>query len=177
MAYLIVGESDVVVRLKPLEGLASWRRELRLPIASLRMVHVEQSPLANVSLWRLPGLSWPGAFALGIRRQGGRREFAAVRRTVPAVVLDAEGGRWDRVVVSHPDAVKLAAEIAQLLLIRGPPHHTGPPRHSPSSTRGLTLERNRSFQLRREPTGCRDARSRLRLGRAWCGPPAAPWTA
>jgi len=172
MAYLVLEENDVVVRLKPLEGLVVWRREVRLPIASLRMVHVEQTPLASVSLLRLPGISWPGAFTFGVRRQGGRREFAAVRRSVPAVVLDAEGTRWDRVVVSHPDAVNLAADIAQLLLIRGPVHRNGLPRHRPSNQRGLTLERSRVFQPRRAPAswGRRGDTSRLRLGRAWCGP-------
>jgi hypothetical protein len=45
-----------------------------------------------------------------------------VRAGVPAVVLEAEYTIWDRVVVSHRDAVDLAAELAALLLGRGPNH-------------------------------------------------------
>ena len=33
--------------------------------------------------------------------------------------MDAEGATWDRVVVTHPDAVDIAAELAALLLGRG----------------------------------------------------------
>jgi hypothetical protein len=43
----------------------------------------------------------------------------AGRARQAAVVLDAEGCSWDRVVVSHRDAVELAAELAAVLLARG----------------------------------------------------------
>jgi len=43
-----------------------------------------------------------------------------VRAGHPAVVLDAEGGAWDRVVVSDAEAVETAAELASLLLGRAP---------------------------------------------------------
>jgi hypothetical protein len=120
MADLEVGASEVVVRLSALETMMACRRELRLPVAALRMVHVEESPLVGLFLWRLPGLCWPGAFVVGSCRRGGRREFAAAHAGKPAVVLEAEGARWDRVVVSHPQAIDLAAEVAALLLGRGP---------------------------------------------------------
>jgi hypothetical protein len=120
MAYLIVEQSEVVVHLRALERLAAWRREVRVPIECLRMVHVEEAPLAGVSLLRLPGMAWPGVFAVGSRRRGGRREFVAVQARLAAVVLEAEGAHWDRVAFSHPDAVNVAAALAGLLLARGP---------------------------------------------------------
>ncbi|HTT91687.1 MAG TPA: hypothetical protein VMF65_19190 [Acidimicrobiales bacterium] len=120
MAELEVNGNDVVVRLSRVEALAACRREVRLPVRNLTMVHVEQCPLDAVSLLRLPGLAWPGAFAFGSRRHNGRHEFVAVRAGLPAVVLDAEGTLWDRVVVSHRQAVDIAAELAALLLGRGP---------------------------------------------------------
>jgi hypothetical protein len=51
-----------------------------------------------------------------------------VRAGQAAVVLDAEGAAWHRVVVSHPDAVTIAADLAGLLLGRGPgtPGRRGP---------------------------------------------------
>jgi hypothetical protein len=120
MAKLEVNANDVVVHLSRVEAVAACRREVRVPVRHLTMVHVEDCPLAVVSLLRLPGLAWPGAFVLGSRRRDGRHEFVAVRAGPPAVVLDAEGTLWDRVVVSHPDAVDIAAELAALLLGRGP---------------------------------------------------------
>ena len=108
------------------------------------MVHVEEAPLAGLSLWRLPGLSWPGLFAVGSRTHGGVREFAAVRAGQPAIVLDAEGARWDRLVISHPDAVNVAAELAGLLLGRGPGGNHGPRVSRPSRQHGPSLYRERS---------------------------------
>jgi hypothetical protein len=120
MAELKVDGNDVVVRLSGVEALAACRREVRVPVRCLRMVHVEGTPLAGVSLLRLPGLSWPGAFVFCSRRRRGRKEFVAARAGLPAVVLEAEGAQWDRVVVSHLKAVEIAAELAALLLGRGP---------------------------------------------------------
>jgi hypothetical protein len=119
MAELTVGTSEVVVRLSAFEALAVWRREVSVPIKCLKMVHVEQSPLGSVAASRLRWASWPGSFALWSRRRDGRREFVAVRARQAAVVLDAQGCNWDRVVVSHRDAVEMAAELAALLLARG----------------------------------------------------------
>jgi|ERR1700677_3516144 hypothetical protein len=123
MAELTVDSSRVVVHLSAFEALAAWRREVSLPIGCLKMVRVEQSPLEAVVLLGLPGAAWPGSFALGSRRRDGRREFVAVRARHPAVVLDAEGCGWDRVVVSHRDAVELAADLAALMLSRGTGNH------------------------------------------------------
>jgi hypothetical protein len=120
MAELSANRNDVVVILAGLEALAGCRREVRVPVRYLTMVHVEQAPMTTVSLFRFPGVAWPGAFAFGTRRRGGRREFAAVRAGVPAVVLEAEDTLWNRVVVSHRDAVEIAADLAALLLGRGP---------------------------------------------------------
>src|SRR5215475_11243621 len=100
MADLRVNSNDVVVALAGVEALAACRREVRVPVRYLTMVHVEEAPMATVSLLRFPGVAWPGAFVFGSRRRGGRHEFAAVRAGVPAVVIEAQGTEWDKVVVS-----------------------------------------------------------------------------
>lgn len=145
MAELEVNADDVVVHLSGVEAIGSWRREVRVPVRCLTMVHVEQSPLDCVSLLRLPGVAWPGAFVFGSRRYRGRHEFVVVRAGLPAVVVEAEGARWDRVVVSHPDAVNIAAELAALLLGRGPgcrgPGNDRRGRRQQIGPSGLTLQR------------------------------------
>lgn len=129
MADLSLDGGDVVVHLRPLEVVLAWRREVRVPLSELRTVQVDQSPLESLSLWRFPGLAWPGSFALGSRRSPSGREFAAAYAGRPAVVLQSEGGRWQRVVVSHQDAVAVAAEVAAALLARGPGNPRGPRRY------------------------------------------------
>lgn len=120
MAELVLRHNEVVVRLGPMEALAACRRQLRVPFSDLRMVQVREDPLEGLAWFRLPGFFWPGVCAVGTARRGGRREFAAAHAGQSAVVLDVEGGRWDRLVVTCPDAVGIAAELAVLLLERGP---------------------------------------------------------
>jgi hypothetical protein len=120
MAELKLEGDKLVVRLNLGEAFLAWRRELKVPLAQLRMVRVEERPFEGLALCRLPGLVWPGALAVGACRRGGLREFAAVHAGRPALVLDVEGGRWDRLVHSHPQAAQLAADLAAMLLARGP---------------------------------------------------------
>jgi hypothetical protein len=147
MAKVEINANDVVVHLSRVEAVAACRREVRVPVRHLTMVHVEESPLAVVSLLRMPGLAWPGAFVFGSRRRDGRREFVVVRAGLAAVVLEAEGALWDRVVVSHPDAVDIAAELAALLLSRGP-GKTGHGDHTNGDrTNGRREKRRRARQV------------------------------
>ena len=120
MADLRVDGNDIVVTLNVAEALVALRREVRVPLRYLRMVHVEESPLAGLTPWRLPGLWCPGTLTVGCARFAGGREFAAAYAGQPAVVLDADEGSWQRVVVSHRDAAAIAADLAGLLLSRGP---------------------------------------------------------
>ena len=120
MADLTLDGSDVVVRLSAAEAVMAWRREVRVPVSQLRMVRVEESPLRGLSWLRLPGVSWPGLFAVGKARCAAGNEFAVAYAGQPAVVLDAEGGAWQRLVISQKHPSTVAAEIAGLLMQRGP---------------------------------------------------------
>ncbi len=119
MADLRVELNDVVVHLSVPESVVACRRALRVPVSQVRMVHVEDDPLRGISVV-FPGLCWPGSFAVGTYKRDRRREFAAVHAGCAAVVLDIEGGDWDRVLVSVPGAVEVAAELAAVLLGRSP---------------------------------------------------------
>ena len=120
MADLRVDGNDIVVTLNLTETLVALRREVRVPIEHLQMVHVEESPLASLTRWRLPGIWCPGIVTVGCARFAGGREFAAAYAGQPAVVLEAQGGPWQRVIVSHRDASAIAASLAGILLSRGP---------------------------------------------------------
>jgi hypothetical protein len=175
MAELKVDGNDVVVCLSGVEALAACRREVRVPLRCLRMVHVEGTPLVGVSVLRLPGLSWPGAFVFGSRRRRGRREFVAARAGLPAVVLEADGADWDRVVVSLPNAVDIAAELAALLLGRGPSNrgHGGHGDHGNGSGDGDRDRRRRGRRNGRSGLTLERAGIRARVGRE-LGPVPAP---
>lgn len=120
MAVLSVEESDVVVRFTPAETAFTWRRELRVPIERIRMVGTEPEPMTGLGLVRIPGVVLPGHFCYGASWWKGKREFVAVHAHQSAVVLDCQDNFWERVVVSTPKASELAAELAGIIMARGP---------------------------------------------------------
>lgn len=127
MARLRIDDSDVVVRFGPAETALVLRRHLRIPLDSVRMVTLEPEPMKDIRLVRFPGVALRGYFCYGGRWWNGRRELAAVNANVTAVVLDLDGGFWERVVVSTPQAGEIAAELAGIIMARGP--GGCPPKH------------------------------------------------
>jgi hypothetical protein len=63
---------------------------------------------------RAPGTGWPGVIALGTRRGSFGKDFAAVSRDRPAVVLELDDAEFSRLVlcVADPDAAAAAVESA-----------------------------------------------------------------
>jgi hypothetical protein len=53
----------------------------------------------------------PGLIALGTRRYTGGKDFAAVYRKGPAVVVELEAAEYQRFVVSATDADSVAASL------------------------------------------------------------------
>ncbi|HET9061283.1 MAG TPA: hypothetical protein VFN61_15290 [Acidimicrobiales bacterium] len=120
MAELSIEDSDVVIRFGPLETAFVWHRHLRVPIDCVRMVALEPEPMKGMSLVRFPGLGVPGYMCYGAHWWNGKRELAAVNAHVTAVVMDIEHAFWDRVAVSTPRAAELAADLAGIIMARGP---------------------------------------------------------
>jgi hypothetical protein len=54
---------------------------------------------------RMPGTGWPGAIALGTWRYGGGKDFAALYRGGPALIVELAGAEFRRLLVSSHNAV------------------------------------------------------------------------
>ncbi len=115
MATVDVEGPDVVVRLSPLEKLGAMRGNVRVPLASVTDVRVSDDPWSELRGIRAPGTGIPGVISLCTRRGAGTTDFAAVYRHGPAVVVDTDGARFDRLVVSCADAEGRARRIAAAL--------------------------------------------------------------
>ena len=61
---------------------------------------------------RAPGTGWPNVIAVGTRRGGFGKDFAAVHGKGPAVVVELEGAPYGRFVVTADDAAPRASSIA-----------------------------------------------------------------
>jgi hypothetical protein len=114
VAELVIDGSDLVVRLSPLEKLGAFRGNVRVPVSAVRAVRVSAPAWSELRGIRAPGTGWPGAIALGTRRGGFGRDFAAVSRDRAAVVVELEDAPFGRLVICTPDAEATAARIEAL---------------------------------------------------------------
>jgi hypothetical protein len=112
MATLRREGDEVVLKLNDLEKAGALSGDIRVPAAAVRTVRVTQTPFRELRGIRAPGTGFPGVVALGTWRRRGGRDFAAVYRGGPAVVVELEGAAYDRLVVSAHDAAEVVAAIA-----------------------------------------------------------------
>jgi hypothetical protein len=103
---------DLVVMMNDLEKLGALRREVRVPLAAVRNVRVTESPFSDLRGIRAPGTGLPGVTALGTWRYRGGKDFAALYRGAPAVIVELEGAEFKRLLVSAHDAACVRDDLA-----------------------------------------------------------------
>ncbi len=112
MASLARIADEVVVRLNDLEKTGALRGDIRVPASAVRAVWVSTNPFRDLKGWRGPGTGIPGVIALGTWRYNGGKDFAAVYRGGPAVVVELEGAEFKRLIVSDHDASAVAESLS-----------------------------------------------------------------
>ena len=116
MATLAVESDRLVLHLSSLERLGGLvGGDISVPLDAIRGVRVAPDPWQELRGMRAPGTGWPGLIALGHRRGGGGHDFAAVYHHRPAVVVELDGQRFDRLVVSCDDPEAVAAALSENL--------------------------------------------------------------
>jgi hypothetical protein len=103
---------ELVVRLNDLEKAGALRGDVRVPLSAVRTVTVSERPFRDLRGLRAPGAGLPGVIALGTWRYRGGKDFAALYRGGPALVVELdEGAPYRRLLVSAHDAVALREEL------------------------------------------------------------------
>ncbi len=114
MATLATHGDVLVVGLSPLERLAAFRGDVRVPLSAITAVEVEPDPFGALRGIRAPGTGWPGVIAYGVRRYSGGRDFAAVRSKRPAVRIDLDGSSpFGRLLITIDDPASWVAMIRE----------------------------------------------------------------
>lgn len=111
MARLRLDGDELVLDLSGLEKVEGFHGDIRLPRSSVREVRATEDPWSELRGIRAPGTGVPGVVAVGTRRGGGHKDFAAVHGTGSAIVVELEGADFDRLVVTEDDAVAAADEL------------------------------------------------------------------
>jgi len=112
VAKLQVEGDELVVTMHSAEELGAVHGPVRVPLSAVSAVRVVDDPWAELRGLRAPGTGIPGVIALGTRRGGFGKDFAAVYHHRPAVVVDLTGAEFSRLVVTADDAAEVAARIA-----------------------------------------------------------------
>ena len=111
MARLVVEGDELVLDLTGFEKVEGFHGDIRVPLSTLREVRSTADPWSELRGIRAPGTGVPGVVAVGTRRGGGHKDFAAVHGKGPAVVVELEGAEFDRLVVTEDDAPEAAAQL------------------------------------------------------------------
>ena len=113
MPRLEIQHDRLVVCLSVGEKLAAVAlRRPKAPLSAVRSARVVQHPFEELRGIRAPGLRVPGSIALGTWRSRRGRDFVAVYRGRPAVIVELEGARHRRFVVSVADPAAVVAALS-----------------------------------------------------------------
>ncbi len=114
MAHLQVEGDDLILRLNWREKIAGFHGNVRVPLSAIRAVTVPPNPWLAMRGWRMAGTGIPGFVALGTRRHGDGYDFTAVKKNAPAVQVELNTGRFERLLVSVPDGVDVDSEADRI---------------------------------------------------------------
>jgi hypothetical protein len=122
VAGLAVVGSRVDVALSRLERFGALRGGVSVALADVAGVEVCEAPLRVLRGLRAPGTGFPGLIALGTWRYRGGKDFVAVYRGRPAVIVDVRPGRgFRRLIVGVGDPGGTVAAIRSACAAAGGP--------------------------------------------------------
>lgn len=104
MATLAIEGSTLEVRLTALEKLGAFSGNVRVPLSSIREVHVTDKPYSELRGIRV-GTGIPWVIVLGRMLYGGGKDFVAIYGTGRTAVVElAAGEPYRRIMISDADA-------------------------------------------------------------------------
>ncbi|MGH2943623.1 MAG: hypothetical protein ACRDLN_12705 [Solirubrobacteraceae bacterium] len=115
MAALVSEGDDLVLRLSPWEKLGAVHGDVRVPLGAVEDVAVTRAPFDDLRGIRAPGGAWPRRFALGTWRYRGGKDFVALYRRRPAVIVRLRDAPYRRLIVCADDADATAERIRSLV--------------------------------------------------------------
>lgn len=116
MAQLTVEQDTLVLTLRGLDKLWSFKSRLTVPLSHVQRVALDRRVARR--LWkgfRAPGTSIPWVIAAGTFIDGHKRVFWAVHFVQPALVIDLVGERYDQLIVAVPNPTAVLQQLQAVL--------------------------------------------------------------
>ncbi|HEY6471441.1 MAG TPA: hypothetical protein VIY26_01030 [Acidimicrobiales bacterium] len=111
MAELTVDGSGLVLHLHAAEKAEGFHGDIRVPLTAVDSVRAVDDAWPELRGIRAPGTGLPDVIAVGTRRGGFGKDFAAVHGRGQAVVVELTGAEYGRLVVTCDDALGVATTI------------------------------------------------------------------
>jgi hypothetical protein len=112
MALIRLSDNDIHIELSIWEKIFGLMGDRTIPRSSITEVALETDPLRATRGLRAPGLGVPGSVKIGTWRGQGRKMYVSIRRSTPAVRVEATGVDRDAFLVSVPDAAEIVDALA-----------------------------------------------------------------
>jgi len=106
-----VHDGEVEVHLSALEKVGALHGEVRVPLSAVVGAHAVDNPWPELRGIRAPGTGLPGEIMLGTCRGSFGKDFAAVYRHKPAVVVELQGEEYQRLIVTAEDPEATLREL------------------------------------------------------------------
>jgi hypothetical protein len=107
MADLVITEHDARVRLSLFEKAGALHRDLVFGLDQVLRARRSPDMWRELRGLRAPGTWFPGIIMLGTTRYRGGKDFCAVYRNGPGVVIDLGGHEFSRILLSCKEAENL----------------------------------------------------------------------
>jgi hypothetical protein len=111
MAAITYDDSTLTVALTTPEKVAGLQGDVTVPLRAITDVALEPDAIAATRGFRAPGLSIPRRLHIGTWRRRGGKAFVVARRGVPAVRVRLDDASFTELLVSTPDAERVAADL------------------------------------------------------------------
>ena len=112
MARIVTTGGSVTLALTRVERLEGFRGDLTAPASSVRAVRASDDLWSELRGIRAPGTGIPGVIAVCTCRGSFGKDFAAVHRRRPGVVVEFDGEPFQRWVVSVDDPGAVVAAVS-----------------------------------------------------------------
>ncbi|MEA2231969.1 MAG: hypothetical protein QOD83_1785 [Solirubrobacteraceae bacterium] len=115
MATLAPDDDSLLLRLSTLEKLGALHGDIRAALSAVQAIDAVQNPFRELRGIRAPGNGLPGQIALGTWRYRGGKDFVAIYRGKPGVIVRLRGTPFQRLLVSADEPDAMAACIRSAL--------------------------------------------------------------
>lgn len=111
MARLLIEGENLHLSLSGWEQLGSLHADIRVPMRHITRAEVTENPWRILSGLRAPGTGIPRIIMLGTMRRKKKKDFCAIYKRRPAVVVHLRDEPFERLIVSSSESESMSHRL------------------------------------------------------------------